>query len=74
MKLHLLIIKCNILFILKRIKIIAQDGPTDYIRNIINKMDEETFKIYIDYHLKTCERLDLIGASSHTLDMVTKND
>lgn len=64
----------NELVNLKRIKIIAQDGPTDYIRNIINKMDEETFKIYIDYHLKTCERLDLIGASSHTLDIVTKDD
>ena len=37
-------------------------------------MDEETFKVYIDYHLSTCERLDLIGASSHTLDMVMKND
>ena len=59
---------------LKRVKIIAQDGPTDYIRHIINKMDEETFKVYIDYHLSTCERLDLIGASSHTLDMVMKND
>lgn len=57
---------------LNRIKIIAQDGPTDYIRNIINKMDEETFKLYIEYHLSTCERLDLIGASSHTLDIVKK--
>ncbi len=57
---------------LKRIKIIAQDGPTDYIRPILNKMDEETFKIYIDYHLKICERLDLIGASSHTLDILEK--
>lgn len=57
---------CN----LKRIKIVAQDGPTDYIRNVLNKMDEETFKVYIEYHLKTCERLDLIGASSHTLDIL----
>lgn len=57
---------------LKRIKIIAQDGPTDYMRQIINKMDEETFKVYIDYHLSTCERLDLIGASSHTLDILEK--
>ena len=57
---------------LKRIKILAQDGPTDYMRQIINKMDEETFKVYINYHLSTCERLDLIGASAHTLDILEK--
>ena len=57
---------------LKRIKIIAQDGPTDYLRPIINKMDEETFKVFIEYHLSSCERLDLIGASSHTLDILEK--
>ena len=55
---------------LKRIKIIAQDGPTDYMRQQLNNMDEETFKLFIDYHLKTCERMDLIGASSHTLDIL----
>ena len=57
---------------LKRIKIIAQDGPTDYLRSYLNKMDEETFQVYINYHLSTCERLDLIGASSHTLDILEK--
>lgn len=57
---------------LKRIKILAQDGPADYLRPIINKMDEETFKLFIDYHLSTCERKDLIGASSHVLDIVRK--
>ena len=32
--------------------------------------DEETFEVFIEYHLKTCERLDLIGASSHILDIL----
>lgn len=57
---------------LNRIKILAQDGPSDYIRPIINKMDEETFNIYIKYHLTTCERPELLGASSHVLDIVKK--
>lgn len=57
---------------LKRIKIIAQDGPTDYMREILNKMDEDTFDIFIKYHLATCERKDLLGASSHTLDILEK--
>lgn len=57
---------------LKRIKILAQDGPADYLRPIINKMDEEEFKIFIKYHLKTCERKELLGASSHVLDILKK--
>ena len=57
---------------LNRIKLITPDGPTNYIRNIINKMDEETFKKYIEYHLSTCERQDLIGAAGHTLDILRK--
>ena len=58
---------------LKRIKIITPDGPTNYIRKTLNKMDDETYELFIKYHLSTCERLDLIGAAAHTLDIL-KND
>ena len=57
---------------LKRINIISQDGPTEYIKKVINKMDEETFNIYLDYHFKTCERKELLGASRHILDILKK--
>ena len=57
---------------LKREKIIAVDGATDYIRPIINKMTEEEFKIYLDYQMSICELPELIGASSHTLDILIK--
>lgn len=57
---------------LERIKIIAADGPADYMRPILNKMDDETFELFMQYHLSTCERLDMIGASSHTLDILRK--
>ena len=57
---------------LKREKIIAVDGATDYIRPIINKMSEEEFKIYIDYQMSICELPELLGASSHTLDILVK--
>ncbi len=57
---------------LKRVKIISQDGPSDYIRPIINKMDDETFNIYLKYHLSICERPELLGASCHTLDILKK--
>ncbi len=57
---------------LKRVKILAQDGPSDYIRPIINKMDDETFNTYLKYHLHTCEMKELLGASSHVLDIIKK--
>lgn len=57
---------------LQRIKLIAADGPANYMRPILHNMDEETFKLFIDYHLSTCERSDLLGASAHTLDILRK--
>ena len=57
---------------LERIKLIAADGPANYMRPILNKMDEETFKTFIEYHLSTCERPELLGASAHTLDILKK--
>lgn len=57
---------------LERIKIIAADGPSDYMRPILNKMDDKTFELFIQYHLSTCERQELIGASSHTIDILRK--
>ena len=58
---------------LERIKIISPDGPSNYMRNILNKMDDETFKLFIKYHISTCERQDLIGAGAHTLDILKNN-
>ena len=55
---------------LERIKIISADGPANYLRPVLNKMDEETYDLFIQYHLSTCERPDLLGASAHTLDIL----
>lgn len=57
---------------LERIQIISPDGPADYMRPVLNAMDEETFQLFIRYHLATCERQDLIGAGAHTLDILRK--
>ena len=56
----------------KRIKLISADGPANYMRPILNSMDEETYKLFIEYHLSTCERADLLGASAHTVDILRK--
>jgi hypothetical protein len=55
---------------LTRIKIISPDGPSDFMRPVLNAMDEETFELFVKYHLSVCERPDLIGAGSHTLDIL----
>ena len=35
-------------------------------------MNEDEFDIYLDYHLKTCERKELLGAGRHILDILQK--
>ena len=57
---------------LKRKLILSQDGPCEYLRKVINKMDIDTFNTFIDYHLKTCERKELLGAGRHILDILKK--
>lgn len=56
----------------KRIKLIATDGATNYRRDYIDAMDDATFEKWVDYHFAICERQDLIGASHHTLDILQK--
>jgi hypothetical protein len=55
---------------LERVKIFSPDGPSDYMRPVINKMSEESFEKFVDFQMKNAERPDLIGAGSHTVDIV----
>ena len=57
----------------KRVKLVATDGATNYKREYIDAMDDETFAKWMDYHFAICERQDLIGASHHTLDILKKD-
>ena len=57
---------------LKRIEMFAQDGPSDYMRQMLNSLDEDEFKLFLDYHLSTCSRSELFGASSHLVDVLQK--
>lgn len=57
---------------LERVKLIAADGAANYMRPVLKEMDEETFQMFLDYHLATCERRELLGASAHTVDILEK--
>ena len=57
---------------LKRLEIIAADGAANYIRPYLNALDETEFAYFIQYHLTTCERAELLGASGHLVDILQK--
>lgn len=58
---------------LTRIKIISPDGPSSYMRSVLNRMSEEEFEHFVEYQMATCERMDLIGAGAHTVDILRKS-
>lgn len=57
---------------LEREIIISADGPADYLRQTLNAMDDEAYRLFIEYHLATCERYELIGAAAHTVDILRR--
>lgn len=57
---------------LTRVQIITPDGPANYMRKLLNEMDDETFEEFMRYQLSICERQDLIGAAAHTVDILRK--
>ena len=59
---------------LKRVKIFSPDGPTDYIRQHINKLSQKDFEYYLSYVYANAERCDTLGASSHVVDILQKVD
>lgn len=59
-------------FNVKQLETIATDGVAPQLQEYINNLSEEEFDIYMDYHLKNCNRKDLIGYSSHILEIVEK--
>ncbi|MBE6354593.1 class I SAM-dependent methyltransferase [Treponema sp.] len=53
-------------------EIFSPDGPSDFMRRELNAMDEETFRLFIEYQKKNCLRPELLGASSHIVDVLRK--
>ncbi|MBE5959745.1 MAG: class I SAM-dependent methyltransferase [Lachnospiraceae bacterium] len=57
---------------IKRVKIISPDGPANHMRQILNSLSDEEFDMFVKYQMSVCERMDLIGASAHTVDILQK--
>ena len=60
------------IFDVERLHFVATDGYTCHMKETVDKMDNETYDLYLRYHFKTCERQDLVGISHHTLDVLRK--
>lgn len=56
----------------KALETIATDGIATNMAEYINAFTDEEFEMFIDYHLKNCNRGDLIGYSSHVLEIIEK--
>lgn len=46
---------------------VATDELSTILRDYVNDLSDEEFKMWLDYHYKSCERKDLAGYSSHVL-------
>lgn len=55
---------------LQRVTIFSPDGAADYMRTRLNRMNDETFSLFIEYQKRISERHELIGAGSHTVDVL----
>ncbi|MFQ7291792.1 MAG: methyltransferase domain-containing protein [Monoglobales bacterium] len=51
---------------------VASDGCSLLMREAIDKMDNAAFELYLKYHFATCEREDLMGITSHSIDIFRK--
>lgn len=52
--------------------IFAPDGPADYMRRELNEMSENEFEAFLRFQLAVCERKELLGASSHLVDVLRR--
>lgn len=59
-------------FPVTRLHYAAADGCALFMRESIDAMDDDTFQLYMKYHLATCEREDLLGITSHAIDIFRK--
>lgn len=57
---------------LKRLKIISADGPADFMRRELNEMTQSEFDYFINFCTSICNRPEIIGAGSHTVDVLIK--
>lgn len=59
-------------FSVQRLHYVGTDMVTNYMRSVIDEMEEDFFQLYLKYHFSICERGDMVGISHHILDIFQK--
>ncbi len=59
-------------FCTERLHFVGTDMATNYMRDVIDEMDDDFFALYLQYHFTICERADMVGTSHHFLDVFRK--
>ncbi len=59
-------------FATQRLHYVGTDMATNYMRDVIDAMEDAFFETYLRYHFAICERPDCVGVSHHILDIHRK--
>lgn len=55
-----------------RLHYLGTDMATNFMKAVVDEMDDEMFELYLKYHFVICERTDMVGATHHILDVFQK--
>lgn len=59
-------------FATERLRFVGTDMATNYMRPVVDEMDDAFFDLFLQYHFTICERQDMVGVSHHFLDIFRK--
>lgn len=59
-------------FPVTRLHYVASDGCALLMREAVDAMAADTFALYLKYHFAVCEREDMMGITSHAIDIFKK--
>ena len=59
-------------FPVQRLHFVGTDMATNYMRPVVDEMDDDFFALFLQYHFTICERSDMVGTSHHFLDIFRK--
>ncbi|MCL2499644.1 MAG: class I SAM-dependent methyltransferase [Defluviitaleaceae bacterium] len=59
-------------FAVKRLHYVATTLISRAVRDTLSSIDDKTFDMYMRHHFAICERPDMVGMTSHSLDVLRK--
>jgi len=59
-------------FNVEHLHTVASDGLAHFFRSTIDALSDEMYEAWVKYHFATCERKDLLGYSSHVIEICRK--